>query len=149
MKNFKREARIITELFDEKLPNGVKPESKLSSDWWGIAAQVAEQTSTCPPEQRKCLIEFIAQKYNINLKITDKEFNCNDKIIRFLEYYPTSEAGRQSLYDLTNMSAIYFREKVSEILAVIPGGLQDFRELAEETPYIFDNHQPEQSGLNR
>lgn len=135
---FKKEARIITELFDENLPNGVKPESKLSSDWWGIAAQVAEQTSTCQLEQRKCLIEFIAQKYNINLKITDKEFNCNDKIIRFLEYYPTSEVGRQSLYDLTDMDTINFREKVSEILAVMLGGLQDFRKLAEETPYIFD-----------
>lgn len=141
---FKKEARIITEMFDEKLANGIKPESGLKDDEWdGLCHQSAEHLSPFSLKKRKQLIKFIAETYKINLKLEQQEISIenssgNSRTIYFCEYYPTKFAGTISQRNLADMDSDYFRKKIGQIMAAIPGGFKAFEEIAEKTPYIFN-----------
>jgi len=134
---FKKEARVIVEMFDDKIPNGLVPGSKLNDDWGGLTHIVDERHASFLNEKREKIIDFIALKYEIDIKLETQEIDIGDRNIKFFEYYPTKFAGTQSLRDLSDMSSDYFREKVGEVLAAIPGGIQFFKEAAEASPYIF------------
>ena len=134
----KKEMRIITERFDEKYANGIKTDSGLSDDNWdGLAHQSDEYSAVWALSKRNVLIDFISKTYKIDLQIDDESISIGDRHIIFNEYYPTKIAGTMSIKDLSDMDSNFFREKIAEVLAAIPGAMAKSRKAAEQTPYTF------------
>jgi hypothetical protein len=134
-----KEARIITENWDcdnlEKMPNGLKNED--SSDFTDALEQMTmEKQSPFEVSMRYELIRIINNSYDIQLDIDGLRFEHGDKSISTFREYPgtTRLQYRGTLKEVPNS---LFREMIADCLRIIPGGLQDFREMAEDSPYIF------------
>ena len=141
-KFIKKEARIITERFDGKIADGVKPESGLKVNeppyyYNAIMYQVDEYWIDTTQDERIKLLEYINSTFNLNIEINDGNVEIGEREIILREYHATPFAGTQALYDLETLNPYHFRIKISEILAAIPKGLSHFRNIAEESPFLF------------
>jgi hypothetical protein len=140
-KNLKREARIITEMYDDLFADGIKETSDFKDDGWGGRTyQSAEQFEAIPEKLRSEVLNCINEKFNTSIDIHDEEFNFNGKCIVlrgwFLVDFPYGNAVKQR-FDLAEMDAHDFREVIGDVLVTIPGGMQYFRDIGEASPFYL------------
>lgn len=134
-----KEARIITEQYDQENASGFKTKHLGEKDDYmgAITRQVSEQSSWLDIAIRAELIRNINLKFNVNLKINAHWFKHNNKEVDLLREIPGGTPPRVWTGNLKEMHSSMFRETIAECLAIIPGALKHFRELAERTPYFF------------
>lgn len=133
----RREARIITENWDEKYASGFKNGD--SDDYMkAIAEQVQEKHEYLRKSRRNALVRQINEMFDTSLDLTDLTFIHHDNEIELMKELPARGCFRLNRrLGLDEMPSGTFRETIGECLAIIPGGLQRFRKLAEISPYIF------------
>lgn len=133
-----KEARVITENWDEEIASGIKGSKSRHDDYmFAIAAQVAEYSGKLEIAIRFELVRLISNMFNVSLKLTDFTFTRGDNEISLIREVPGGTPPTVFTNDLKEMPAGIFRETIADCLAIIPGAMQKFREIAEESPYIF------------
>lgn len=141
-KGVKREMRLISENFDshahEKLPAGFKgQEGQEYMSFQAITRQVAEYDSSCPLKIRQELCECISAEFNVDLKIDSSDVKLNESSLETICWVMRPNNHVMTSETLKSAPAFDFREKIQELLLNIPGGMNYFKENAEETPYVF------------
>lgn len=137
---FYTQARIIAENWDDKIASGFNdPEFGDDDDYMSaISDQVSELHAELKIPIRRRIIKFFNEKYKISLKIDDSVFKYNNKEINLIREIPGGRPPTGWTGNLKEMPSDIFRETLAECLAIIPGGIQKLRNMAEKTPYIFD-----------
>lgn len=135
-----KEARIITERYDDKIASGFKTKHLGEKDDYmsAITRQISEQHARIKGALRAEIIRHINLEFNTNIGLDDLFFKYKDKNVELLKGTGRGGYGNRHRETLHKMPADIFRETIAECLAIIPGGLQYFREISERTPYIFD-----------
>lgn len=133
-----KEARIITENWDEKIASGIKGSKSHHDDYmFAIAEQVAEYSGKLEIAMRFELVRLISNMFNVSLNLTEFTFTRGDNEISLIREVPGGRPPMVFTNDLKEMPADIFRETIADCLAILPGGMQHFRNIAEESPFFF------------